>query len=159
MKKSTKKVITTNSRRETQAAGTAFGVFLAKLPALSSRAVVVALRGELGAGKTTFVQGVAKGLGVKEKILSPTFVIVKSYQLKTINYKLLYHIDCYRIKDERDLLALDWEEIASDPKNIVLIEWPERVKKILPKDAISISFETLKTSKSHSRKITFSDLT
>ena len=156
MKKSIKKNIKTNSRRETQLAGAAFGVFLAKHSSSARYAQVVALKGELGAGKTTFVQGVAKGLGIKEKILSPTFVIIKFYKLKTINYKLLYHIDCYRIKDEQDLLALGWDKIVSDPQNLVLIEWPERVRKILPKDTISISFKTIKTSKSHTRKITFS---
>jgi len=155
MKKSIKKSITTNSRRETQAAGTAFGVFLRELSHSAPRAMVVALKGELGAGKTTFVQGVAKGLGIKEKILSPTFVIMKSYPVSRMG-KTFFHIDCYRMKDEQDLLALGWDTIVSNGKNIVLIEWSERVRKILPKEKISISFETIKSSKSPTRKITFS---
>lgn len=158
MKKSIKKSIITNSRRETQLAGAAFGVFLKKLPSLASQAMVAALQGELGAGKTTFVQGAAKGLGIKEKILSPTFVIMKLYKILDTKYKIqrLYHIDCYRIKDEQDLLVLGWKEIVSDPKNLVFVEWPERVRKILPKKTISISFKTIKTSNAPARKITFS---
>jgi tRNA threonylcarbamoyladenosine biosynthesis protein TsaE len=161
-----KKRISTKSRRETQLAGAAFGVFLQKLSHSASHAQVVALKGELGAGKTTFVQGVAKGLGVKERVLSPTFVIIKFYKLPAFakasagkqnsKFFALHHIDCYRIKNERDLLVLGWDKIVSDPKNIILIEWPERVRKILPKDTISISFKTIKTSKSPARKITFS---
>jgi len=156
MKKSIKKNIKTNSRRETQLAGAEFGVFQAAYSSSARHAQVVALKGELGSGKTTFVQGVAKGLGVRERVLSPTFVILKFYKLQTKNYKLLYHIDCYRIKNKRDLLALGWDKIVSDPKNLVLIEWPERIQKILPKDTISISFKTIKASKSPARQITFS---
>lgn len=158
MKKSIKKIIKTHSSRETQLTGAAFAVSLAKLSSLTRHAQVVALKGELGAGKTTFAQGVAKGLGIKEKILSPTFVIIKSYKIQNTRYKIqrLYHIDCYRIKDEHDLLALGWDKIVSDPQNLVFIEWPERIQKILPKNTISISFKTIKSSKSPARKITFS---
>jgi tRNA threonylcarbamoyladenosine biosynthesis protein TsaE len=113
------------------------------------------LYGELGSGKTTFVQGFARGLGIQEKVLSPTFVIMKSYPIPRAQ-RMFYHIDCYRIKDEQNLLALGWKEIVSDPRNLVLIEWPERIQNILPKDAISISFETIKSSKSPARRITFS---
>jgi len=97
-------------------------------------ATVLALRGDLGAGKTTFLQGFAKGLGIKEKILSPTYVIIKRFD----NF---YHIDCYRIKNEKDILELGFAEIISNPKNIVAIEWPERIKKILPKNSIKIDFK------------------
>jgi len=62
------------------------------------RALVLALKGELGTGKTSFVQGLAKGLGVTGNILSPTFLIVRKYQLP--NTKHLYHIDCYRLKNQ-----------------------------------------------------------
>ena len=150
-----KKNIKTNSRRETQALGASFGALLLSASLPKRHALVVKLEGELGSGKTTFVQGVAKGLRIKEKILSPTFVIIKVYKLQTKNYKLLYHIDCYRIKDEHDLLALGWDKIVSDPRNLVFIEWLERVRKILPQNTISISFETIKSSKSPARKITF----
>ena len=108
---------------------------------LKRKAVIIGLEGELGAGKTTFIKGFARALGVKEKVLSPTFVLIKSYKLKTINYKLLFHIDAYRLKDHRDLLSLGIEEILAHSENIVLIEWSDRVEKILPKKYIKIHFD------------------
>lgn len=117
-----------------------------------SKAVVVGLKGDLGGGKTTFTQGFAKGLGIKDKILSPTFVILKRFQIKSKQFKNFYHIDCYRLKDEKDLLELGFEEVISDPENIVLIEWPEKIKKILPKDTIIIEFDFIDENK---RKIKY----
>ena len=132
-------------------------------------AVVLCLEGDLGVGKTTFTQGFAKGLGVRGKILSPTFVILKKFQIpKTKPYTLLvhhsfneggsgggnptpykyfFHIDCYRLKSEKDLIALGIKEIIKNPENILLIEWPERIRKILPKEAMKIQFEHSKTAK------------
>jgi len=100
----------------------------------NKKALVLALSGELGGGKTTFVQGFMTGAGIKKKITSPTFVLLK-------NYKLIYHIDCYRLKKAKELLDLGLREILINPKNIVLIEWPEIVKKYLPKSAIWIKFK------------------
>lgn len=97
---------------------------------------VFALSGNLGAGKTTFVQGFAKGSGIKEKIISPTFVLIRQHQIPSTT-KALYHIDLYRL-DKMDHLGL--EEIWSDPNNIVLIEWAEKLKK-LPKGTIKISIQ------------------
>jgi tRNA threonylcarbamoyladenosine biosynthesis protein TsaE len=98
-------------------------------------ALVVALSGDLGAGKTAFTQAIAKHLGIKDKIKSPTFVIMKSYKLKTKNYKLLFHFDAYRLKNEKELLHLGWEEIIGNKEHIVFIEWPENVSKVIPKGA------------------------
>ena len=97
------------------------------------RATIIALVGNLGAGKTTFTQGFAEGLGIKEKIQSPTFVILKEYKITSEKFKYFYHIDCYRLKNEKDAKTIDLEEIIKNPENLVLIEWAERVKKILPK--------------------------
>lgn len=97
-------------------------------------ATVIALRGELGGGKTTFLQGLAKGLGIKDRVLSPTFIVMR----RSGNF---YHIDCYRLKSSKDLAALGIEEVFSDPKNIVAIEWAEKVKRILPRDAITVEFD------------------
>ncbi len=94
---------------------------------------VVALSGELGAGKTTFTQHLAKEFGVKRKIISPTFVLIRRYQLNKGKYKQLYHLDAYRLKSGEDLLKLGWKEIISNPEHLVLIEWPENVKKVMPK--------------------------
>ncbi|MBU2068176.1 tRNA (adenosine(37)-N6)-threonylcarbamoyltransferase complex ATPase subunit type 1 TsaE [Patescibacteria group bacterium] len=107
-------------------------------------ALVIGLEGDLGSGKTTFIQGVAQGLGIKDKITSPTFVIMKKYNS-------FYHIDCYRI-ESNDLLELGFKEIISQPGNIVMIEWAERVKDILPKNTIWIKFEYLYKNK---RRITY----
>jgi len=106
------------------------------LPRGNRGALVFGLVGNLGAGKTTFIQAFAKGLGIKNKVTSPSFVLMK-------NYKNFYHIDCYRIKNHKDILALDFKEIISNPKNIIMIEWAEKIKKILPKNTIWIKFRIL----------------
>ncbi len=116
-----------------------------------NNAVVIALEGDLGGGKTTFLQGFAEGLGIKEKILSPTFVIVKNYKLQTTNYQLFYHIDCYRIEKPQEILAIGFREIISDPKNIVAVEWADRVKKILPSNCLVVKFDFINQTK---RRIT-----
>ena len=104
-------------------------------------AVVIALEGELGAGKTTFVKAFAKTLGIKSHITSPTFVLLKNYSLLTAHYKLLWHIDAYRLTDYHDLLPLGVEEAIADQGNIILIEWSERVKPILPKKYIKVHID------------------
>ena len=101
--------------------------------------IVFGLQGELGSGKTTFVQGFAKSLGIKEKVLSPTFLIVKRFAIPNTE-RFLYHIDCYRVENSKELLQLGWKDIVQDPKNIVLVEWAERIKEILPKDIRMIEF-------------------
>lgn len=106
----------------------------------SRQAFVIALEGELGAGKTSFVQGFSKGFGIKEKITSPTFNIYKNYKLQAKNYKLFYHFDCYRIERPEEILALGFKEIISNPQNIVAIEWPEKIKKVLPKNTYWLFF-------------------
>lgn len=129
----------TKNYKETQKLGEKFAKKILKIPQQKS-AVVLGLQGNLGGGKTTFLQGFAKGLQIKEKILSPTFVILK-------RFKNFYHIDCYRLKNEKDILELGFKEIISNPKNIVAIEWPERVKKVLPKDLIEINFKFIDENK------------
>lgn len=104
-------------------------------------AFLIALQGDLGGGKTTFLQGFAKGLGIKEKILSPTFVILKKFQVLVPRFQCFYHLDCYRIKSPKEILELGFKDITSDPRNIIAVEWSERIKKILPKELIVIKFE------------------
>ena len=96
-------------------------------------ATVICLHGDLGTGKTAFSQFVAKNLGVKRKVNSPTFVIMKRYDLKHKNFKSLFHLDAYRLKNHKELLVLGWEEIISKPENLILIEWPEQVINAMPK--------------------------
>ncbi len=110
-------------------------------------ALVIALEGDLGGGKTTFVQGFAKGLGIEEKILSPTFVILKKFSIPKSasvaghKFKTFYHIDCYRLGNPKDILDLGFNEIISNPENIVIIEWANKIKKILPKETTILKFE------------------
>jgi len=112
---------------------------------LQKQAVVLALTGELGSGKTTFIQGLARGLGLEEKITSPTFVIMKSYQLPSRNIKIskyhwLYHIDCYRLEKPKEILDLGFKQIISEPKNIIAIEWADKIKTILPSNTLWLKF-------------------
>ena len=111
------------------------------------QAIIVCLCGELGSGKTTFLQGFARGLGLKEKILSPTFVILKRFKIKDLRFKNFYHIDCYRIKNPKELLSLGFKEIISNPQNIVAVEWADRIRKIMPKNTIWVIFEFINKNK------------
>jgi tRNA threonylcarbamoyladenosine biosynthesis protein TsaE len=101
----------------------------------ASEATVVALSGELGAGKTTFTQTIAAHLGIKETVTSPTFVIEKVYQIADGTFARLIHIDAYRLKESRELEVLGWRDLVRDPENLILIEWPERVLDLIPESA------------------------
>ena len=114
------------------------------------RGDVVGLVGDLGAGKTTFVQGVAKALGVKRAVRSPTFLRLQVYKVHQVrksiksvksNIKFFVHIDAYRIKKLEELLEIGFEDYCGRKDTLVLIEWAERVKKILPKRTLWIRFE------------------
>ncbi|MFH1780874.1 MAG: tRNA (adenosine(37)-N6)-threonylcarbamoyltransferase complex ATPase subunit type 1 TsaE [Candidatus Nealsonbacteria bacterium] len=104
------------------------------------KAVVVGLRGDLGGGKTTFLQGFAKGLKVRVKVLSPTFIIIR----KTDNF---FHIDAYRLQGSQDLLKLGFREMLADPKNIVVVEWADRVKRIMPLHTAWVDFVFINKNK------------
>jgi tRNA threonylcarbamoyladenosine biosynthesis protein TsaE len=106
------------------------------------KALVIALSGDLGSGKTAFVKELAGLLGVrKDEVTSPTFVIEKIYKISHSHFSHLIHIDAYRLDSADELQNLGWSEITSDPKNLICVEWPERVSKIIPKDAVKINFE------------------
>jgi tRNA threonylcarbamoyladenosine biosynthesis protein TsaE len=143
---------TTINSRQTQKLGEDFAKNIIKQP-LGKTAVVLGLSGNLGGGKTTFLQGFAKGLGVKEKILSPTFVIQKKFQIPNSKFTNFYHIDYYRLKNEKDILELGLKEIMENPENIVAIEWPEKIypsgrkKNVLPKNIIKISLKFINENK------------
>jgi tRNA threonylcarbamoyladenosine biosynthesis protein TsaE len=109
-------------------------------------AVVIALLGELGSGKTTFTQGFFRGLGTRRRAQSPSFIIIRRIPLKTRKFKNIFHIDAYRIMNPKEVLILNLRDIFADPENIVIIEWADKVKKIIPKDALWIKFN-------HSQKL------
>lgn len=118
----------------------------------STHATVVTLSGDLGAGKTTFVQGALRALGVTEHITSPTFVIEKIYPLRTQKFSRAVHIDAYRLKDSSELKVLGWDELQREPGTIIFLEWPERVAELLTSVTLRV---TLKYLDEMTREITY----
>jgi len=108
---------------------------------------VLALIGDLGSGKTAFTGGFIKSLGIKTHVPSPTFVIFRRYPIhKEIGgFKNVFHFDLYRIQKPKEIIDLDFKKIIKNPENIVLIEWPEKILRFLPKNMIKIFL-------SHSKK-------
>lgn len=117
---------------------------------------IVCLYGELGAGKTTLVKGIADGLVVKDEITSPTFTLMNVYNIKTFppeadpllvekykNIKTLVHIDTYRLKNEQELIDIGAEDYLGLPNTVCIIEWPEKIEKLLT------GFNTIKLTLSH----------
>ncbi len=109
----------------------------------SGMATVVALRGDLGSGKTTFVKALAAALGVPaETVTSPTFVIQKSFPIDAEGpLETLVHIDAYRLEKPEEIEKLNWRETLANPANLVVIEWPENIGANLPKNATTIRFK------------------
>ncbi len=118
-----------HSEAETEALG-------AKIAGALPRGSVVLLRGNLGAGKTVFARGFARGLGVDEAVSSPTYTIVQEYELA--GGGRLYHLDLYRISGVAAALDFGIDEFLSEKKSISLIEWPERIESLLPENAVTI---------------------
>jgi tRNA threonylcarbamoyladenosine biosynthesis protein TsaE len=135
--------LTTASSAATKKFASILAKEIARTP--SDRARVIALSGNLGAGKTTFTQGFAKALGIARPVQSPTFVVMKIYELEEKYLKHLVHIDAYRIETSQELDHLGFRELLKDKDAVILIEWADRVKKILPKDTMWLTFEHGKT--------------
>jgi len=119
-------------------------------------AFVIGLVGELGSGKTAFVQGFLKGLGIRRRTTSPTFILFRRFSVPHAKYqmskfKYFYHIDAYRIKKLRELVSLGIKEIFNNPSHIVLIEWADRIRRILPRHTVFIRI--IHGSKEHERSI------
>lgn len=107
-------------------------------------AIIIALSGDLGAGKTALVKLAAKYLGISEQVTSPTFVIQKEYEIQNHSFlKKMIHIDAYRLESAAELEHLKWNEIISDNKNIIFIEWPEQVYSINMPNVIKMNIEIL----------------
>lgn len=132
------KNVITHSLKETQELAKEW---LASLTPKADEATIVGLYGNLGSGKTTFTQAVAKEMGIKEVITSPTFVIEKLYETNHAKFARLIHIDAYRLESGRELQVLDFEQLVDNPNNLILIEWPENVKEILPENHLKIFCE------------------
>jgi tRNA threonylcarbamoyladenosine biosynthesis protein TsaE len=111
-------------------------------------ATVLALKGDLGAGKTTFTQALARELGVQDAVQSPTYVLMKSYPLELSDagantnkkFTKLVHIDAYRLERPEEFDVLRPQEFLSDPHALVVVEWPEKLEGRLPKPDMTLAF-------------------
>lgn len=144
------------SLAETEQVAKEFLAKLAKTVKKLEYATVVTLSGELGAGKTAFTQAAARALGIRARVTSPTFVIMKNYLVKKGEtlpegkvspwgwpWRRLMHIDCYRLSSGEDLLKLGWRELAASAASLIFIEWPERVGDLLAAPTSRIKFEVV----------------
>lgn len=137
----------TKNERETKNAGRAI---IETLQVKSLR--LVALYGDLGVGKTTLVQGMAEALGIKNRLISPTFILIKEYSVNHYRGNIrqcvskverFYHIDLYRLENYEEIKSLGLTEIFSDDKGVVAIEWAEKAKNLLPEKRLEVVFESL----------------
>lgn len=116
----------------------------------------VFLYGDLGAGKTTFVQGVAEGLGLNSRIISPTFIIVRTYETKNDRIKKLNHVDLYRVEKQSEIESLGLDEVVGEENSVSLIEWADRLSNFKFQTGYKIWFEYVDEDR---RKITIKKLT
>lgn len=145
------------SSQETKKIGRILGESLKKEKVFGQQALVIGLKGNLGSGKTTFVQGLAQGLGIKEKVKSPSFVILKIFELKPHRknkFNHLLHFDCYRLEKptKKELAVLRFQEFLQNPNNLIVVEWSDKISKFLPKGYLKIEFKILKRN---SRELKF----
>lgn len=118
--------------------------YLEKLKVHPIGATVIALSGNLGSGKTTFTKAFAEACGINPNtVTSPTFVIMKSYDISIQGFKKLIHIDAYRLETVDQIVGLGWNEFILDPANIVLVEWPERITSVMPQNTHTITFSVI----------------
>lgn len=123
----------TESAAETHRLGQKIGLQL-------SSGCVFCLTGPLGSGKTVFAQGLAEGLGIRERVLSPTFILMREYDLHRPGLSRFYHLDFYRLESAGEVEALGLGEIFQDPQAVVVIEWGEKVRSVLPAEYRQVVF-------------------
>jgi len=128
--------ITTHSSTETQKLGI-------KIAGQITGPAVFGLVGELGAGKTHLTQGIAQGLNIKKHLTSPTFVLLKVYPVakNKKGIKNLIHLDCYRLSHPEELSALGWQEFLDKKESVIVVEWADKIKGIMPADTVWIALE------------------
>jgi len=117
---------------------------------------LICFRGDLGAGKTTFIQGILRACGARPPFVSPTFILMKEYDLDTPTangIRRVYHADAYRMERAEDFEKIGFTEWCADPEGIVLLEWPERIESLLPEQRIEIRF-SIGAENMDARKIT-----
>lgn len=116
---------------------------------------ILALYGDLGSGKTTFTSYLVHALGFKDRVQSPTFIIMRLYQEGGNKVKKVYHLDLYRLISLDEVLEIGWQEMVEDKDSVLIIEWPEIVEDILPENVRKIKFTYLEENV---RKITLQNL-
>ena len=141
--------IITKSDEETQSAGEEFAKKL-------NPTDVVFLIGDLGSGKTTFTKGLAKGLGIDNRIISPTFVVVRRHTvrneelgIKNKGIKNLFHLDLYRLENEKQALEVDLKDYLEDKSGVTVIEWPEISQNLVKRKVWKVLFDTQHTGDRH----------
>lgn len=116
-----------------------------KLGAASDAPLLITLKGDLGAGKTTLAQAICAGYGVKEEVTSPTYALVHKY---SADRSPVYHVDLYRLSKESDLTNIGWDDIMSE-RALVIVEWPERAGSRMPRNHLPIALEYSHTDSDH----------
>jgi len=111
-------------------------------PSQTSGAYILALEGDLGAGKTTFTQALARVLEVSDTVQSPTYILMKAYPIDFKGFTKLIHIDAYRLEKPEEFAALKPENFLHDPHALVVVEWPERLEGVLPFPSLTIKFSS-----------------
>jgi len=154
-------VFESNNKKQTKQIGKILAEELNNKRSLKSKkeALVVGLAGDLGSGKTTFVQGMAGGLGIKNKITSPTFVIMKKFRIKGTSsnkafFDFFYHFDFYRLNSKKDFKIAGIESALREKRSLVAVEWPNRIKGFTPANFLKIEI-IHKGLKKRSIKISF----
>lgn len=142
--------IETHSARETRLLGRLFGEELRHSQFRGTQALVVALIGPLGSGKTTFTKGFAKGLGAKGRVASPTFILTRIHRVSGARFSRLVHMDAYRLSSAKELSPLGFRDILSNPKTILLVEWADIIRSALPKGTIFIKASHLSSEERRS---------
>lgn len=136
------KTFISSGPNKTKAAGRYLGEII-RLEKINNQPLVIALSGDLGSGKTTFIKGLLRGLGVRGRVVSPTFTIYRRFPIKqnavSGNFRNIFHIDAYRLNKQETIVS-SLGNFFADPQNILIVEWADRIKKILPKDAIWLIF-------------------
>ncbi|MGB9680960.1 MAG: tRNA (adenosine(37)-N6)-threonylcarbamoyltransferase complex ATPase subunit type 1 TsaE [Minisyncoccia bacterium] len=118
------------------------------------KALIISLEGNLGSGKTEFMKGIGDALRIKKDIFSPTFLIMKRFSLKSKSsiFENLWHLDCYRLKNIKEIEGLGFRDISKNSRNLMFIEWGNKIKTIFPKDYWQINFKIVDKNK---RLLTF----
>ena len=142
--------IESSSSKETKLLGRLFGEELRRSTFRSKGAMVIALIGALGSGKTTFTQGFAKGLGARGRVASPTFILARIHRITGSRFTRLVHMDAYRLSSVRDLPPLGFNELLADSETILLVEWANRIRPALPKGTITIRSSHLRSEEQRS---------